>query len=86
MDNPNKNSGRYICPCCGYLTLSSKGQFEICKVCFWEDDAVQDTDEDYVGGANNQSLRQARDNYGKFGAVTLAAVKYVRKPMPSEIP
>jgi Cysteine-rich CPCC len=26
------------CPCCGCLTLDDRRRFEICSVCFWEDD------------------------------------------------
>lgn len=28
-----------VCPCCGYLTLVERGGYDICPVCFWEDDA-----------------------------------------------
>ena len=37
------------------------------QVCFWEDDGVQFNDPDYEGGANEVSLRQARDNYREIG-------------------
>ncbi len=30
---------KYKCLCCGYLTLSTRAEFDICPVCFWEDDA-----------------------------------------------
>lgn len=26
------------CLCCGYRTLDERGGFDICPVCFWEDD------------------------------------------------
>ena len=26
------------CLCCGYKTLDQRGAFEICPVCFWEDE------------------------------------------------
>ncbi|MDE6875788.1 MAG: hypothetical protein K2P87_15200 [Lachnospiraceae bacterium] len=29
---------KYQCLCCGYKTLDSRGEFDICPVCFWEDD------------------------------------------------
>ena len=30
----------FPCPCCGYKTLSesASGTYEICEICFWEDD------------------------------------------------
>ncbi|EIQ00556.1 hypothetical protein OpiT1DRAFT_05102 [Opitutaceae bacterium TAV1] len=48
------------CPCCGAKTISEPGAYEICDVCDWEDDPVQSTDPDYAGGANKQSLNEAR--------------------------
>ena len=30
---------KYKCPCCGYFTLDERGEYDICPVCFWEDDA-----------------------------------------------
>lgn len=61
------------CACCGFLTKSDKdsGTFEICPVCFWEDDNVQFNDIDFEGGANAESLRIARQNFQKFGASSL---------------
>jgi hypothetical protein len=48
------------CPCCGSLTLSKMGSYEVCTVCSWEDDPVQSADPDYEGGANPESLNMAR--------------------------
>lgn len=51
---------KYTCPCCGYKTLREEppGTYEICSICFWEDDEIQFQDPDYEGGANEESLRQ----------------------------
>ena len=60
---------KYKCPCCGYFTLEeAKGKYEICPVCFWEDDPKQAKDEEYEGGANRVSLKQARENFKLYGA------------------
>lgn len=34
---------RFPCPCCWYKTFDAEpdGSFDICPVCFWEDDNVQ---------------------------------------------
>ncbi len=50
---------KYTCPCCGYRTLDEEppGTYDICEICFWEDDPVQFVDPDYEGGANTPSLR-----------------------------
>ena len=46
---------KYKCPCCGFYTFDSKldGTYDICEVCFWEDDPIQLDDPDFEGGANN---------------------------------
>jgi len=78
---------KYKCHCCGYYTLSEKpnGSYEICPVCFWEDDIVQLNDPDYRGGANKVSLNQARKNYIEFGVCEIEMKKYVREPNDDEI-
>jgi len=78
----------YPCPCCGFLTIGEQppGTFEICPVCFWEDDNVQFEDPDYAGGANKVSLNKARQNFAAFDAKSKEAVKLVRTPLPEEIP
>lgn len=73
---------RYTCPCCGYKTLTEEppGTYEICTICFWEDDPVQFKDPDSKGGANTASLREAQKNFMEFGASIIKVLKYVRKP------
>ncbi len=85
MNNLNRG---YPCPCCGYLTISEPppGTFEICPVCNWEDDYVQFNNIDFEGGANEESLREARENYKIFGAALMIFVNDVRPPLPDEIP
>mgnify|MGYP003732721989 FL=1 len=61
------------------------GTFEICPVCFWEDDGVQYEDPDYEGGANGISLNKARENYKKIGAISEKYLENVRKPFNDEI-
>lgn len=78
---------KYQCPCCGFYTFEKpvNGSFDICEVCFWEDDAIQLADEDYSGGANRVSLRQARENYLQYGACEIDMVPYTRKPNEDEL-
>jgi hypothetical protein len=61
---------RFPCPCCGHPTLDEEppGTFDICKECGWEDDNVQFHNPDLRGGANAESLNEARDNYAKYGS------------------
>ena len=34
---------KYTCPCCGYKTLDEEppNTYDICEICFWEDDGFQ---------------------------------------------
>jgi uncharacterized protein YjbI with pentapeptide repeats len=76
-----------ICPCCFSRTLPSRGNFEICEVCFWEDDGQDDSDADVVrGGPNGDlSLTQGRDNYAKVRASDPLDSAKVRRPTSDEL-
>lgn len=78
----------YRCPCCGYLTLEDpvNGSSEICPFCFWENDAVQNDDPSFAGGANEPSLTRARANFERFGAVEGRLIPQARPARPHEIP
>ena len=80
----------YPCHCCGFLTLSDpqSGSYEICPVCFWEDDG-QDEIELHVarGGSNGcLSLAEARTNFAAFRACEERFTAEVRDPKPIEVP
>jgi hypothetical protein len=79
---------RWPCACCGCFTLTLPGRatYEICPVCFWEDDGVQFADPDRAGGANDVSLRQARRIYRARGVSDLAHAASVRPPTAEEEP
>ncbi len=76
------------CPCCGCKTLSERGGYEICEVCYWEDDGQDDHDADVIRGGPNAalSLSEARANYLRFGACEEKMVENVRPPRPEELP
>ena len=77
---------KYACPCCGYKTFEHEpnGSFDICPVCFWEDDPVQLDDPDYEGGANPMSLRQAQQNFIEFRACDKEMLSNVRQATTDE--
>jgi hypothetical protein len=77
---------RYACPCCGFLTLDDRGHYDICDVCFWEDDPIQSNDPSYWGGANEMSLCEAQASFKAIGAISASAKVYTRLPLPEEIP
>ena len=80
------NNELYTCPCCGYKTLEEcpTGTFEICPICFWEDDNVQFEDPFYEGGANEVCLYEAQRNFVKYGASDSRSIDSVRKPTTND--
>ncbi|MHB9134129.1 MAG: CPCC family cysteine-rich protein [Armatimonadota bacterium] len=78
----------YACPCCGYLTLPEQppGTYDICPVCFWEDDETQYRNPRSRGGANKVSLNEAKENFRKDGAISPDEKRYIRDPYPDEYP
>lgn len=87
----HNNKGDFVghpCPCCGFLTFSEEpsGTFEICPVCYWEDDIVQLQDPEFTGGANEVSLNEARDNFKKMKASQSRFKTSVRPPFDNEMP
>lgn len=62
--------------------------FEICPVCFWEDDGQDDHDADHVRGGPNRglSLTEARRNFRVMGAGDERRAQFVRGPLPDEQP
>jgi len=88
IDGPRADGGAHACPCCHYLTLGERGAFEICPVCFWEDDGQDDHDAAIVRGGPNGSLSlsKARENFEAFGACDERAREHVRTPKPDELP
>jgi hypothetical protein len=76
---------RYTCPCCGYLAFKEMpGSYEICHVCFWEDDPVQLMDPWFAGGANRPNLVEAQQAYARIGAMEARFTKNVRGIQPSD--
>ncbi|MFH5806190.1 CPCC family cysteine-rich protein [Alienimonas sp. DA493] len=77
----------FRCPVCDCRTLSARCDWEICPVCFWEDDVREDgRDPNAVtSGANGGlTLARARENYAACGACDPAMVPHVRPPRPEE--
>lgn len=69
------------CDCCGYLTMETRGDYDICPVCYWEDDGWHEE-----GGANYVSLAEAQANFQLFGAVEMRLMQFVRQAEPTETP
>ena len=58
------------CPCCHYYSIGygEDGLWDICPVCFWEN-----------GGdaPNHMSLKEAQENFKKYGAMDKGSLKFV---------
>lgn len=80
---------RFTCPCCGYLTVEVSGgtaEYEICQVCFWQHDHVDEADPDRQPmGPNRVPLNEARANYAALGACESQWLANVRPPRADEI-
>jgi hypothetical protein len=48
------------CPCCGYLTLPRRGEYDVCPVCLWEDDGKSEDRLDSFSTVNGSSLKNYR--------------------------
>lgn len=71
---------KFTCPCCGYKALDEQFGWDICPICYWEDDPLQFDEVDLEGGANTVSLRQAQKNFVEFGSCEKNMLGCVRKP------
>lgn len=51
----------HACICCGYRTLEQRGDYDICRMCWWEDDG--NTSPDTYSSPNRMTLLQAREDF-----------------------
>ncbi|MFD3658715.1 CPCC family cysteine-rich protein [Streptomyces sp. NPDC058620] len=79
---------RRPCPCCGHLVFDIvdgwPGSFDICSICFWEDDAQQFRWPFMPGGANCVSLVEAQRNFQAYGACDQHGRGFARPPADHE--
>lgn len=72
------------CPCCGHHTLTGRGDYDLCPVCFWEDDPDQLRWPDSADGVNGKSLIESQQTYLRLGAMDEVFVSKVRPARSSE--
>lgn len=62
------------------------GTYQVCPVCYWEDDYIQSVNLTVAGPPNGISLGEAQRNFLQYSAVLQHLKLYVRPPSPEEIP
>lgn len=75
-------NGKYQCPCCKSFTLGEIAKYDICPVCFWEDDG---TTGEHGFSPNSVDLAQARLNYKEYGACDEHSQQVVRRAKREEL-
>ena len=76
---------KYPCPCCGYFIFGGPpGSYDICEICFWEDDSSQLRFPNIGGGANHVSLIEGQCNFALLGVCESRLASKVRRPEPSD--
>lgn len=53
------------CPVCNRHTFEEQDSYDLCPICGWGDDALQEKNPDYRDGYNHMSLNEARRAYAK---------------------
>lgn len=52
---------RHACPVCRVPSLRQRAAYEVCQVCWWEDDGI--VDEGWPSGCNGRTLLEARRHF-----------------------
>ena len=80
-------NSKYFCDCCGFNTLDSKWEYDICPICYWVDDFTnyEAPDESYDGPNHQTSLMRARHNHALFGSSHINRSAFVRQTYAHEI-
>jgi Cysteine-rich CPCC len=74
-------NGQFQCPCCLNYTLGGVAAYDICPVCFWEDDG---TTGEHGFSPNGISLAEGQENFKAIGASKEHDLPYVRPAEPNE--
>lgn len=60
-----KNEKLYRCSCCGYFTLDNIGEYDICRLCHWEDDGTTSNEINKFSHVNGSTLNDYKNDFEK---------------------
>lgn len=60
---------KHLCPVCRCFEFEKRLSFEICEICGWQDDILDENDPDAITGANSVELEEAKRQYKLYGKV-----------------
>jgi len=65
VSSPDWKGFGWLCPVCGNHNSGEFPSCDVCPSCGWEQDEVQHEDHDYSGGANDESVGEAKAAWEK---------------------
>ena len=62
-DMEDKMNEDLICPVCRLFCFEEHGDFDLCPVCGWFNDPIQNENPEYKGGCNHRSQNEHREHW-----------------------
>jgi hypothetical protein len=85
IQQPMADKRAWPCPACGHVVFKEPpGSYDICPICYWEDDGMQLASPMSCCGANSVSLHEAQRNFALHGAVEKRFAVNVRRAGPDD--
>lgn len=72
------------CFVCGHITLGERCDWEICPVCFWEDDVLVSSQDESSSANSGMKVSEAQANYILYRACDESSKEHVRPPKENE--
>jgi hypothetical protein len=75
---------KYTCVICGYRTLDSRCDWDICPICFWEDDVLLKKGDTKSPANGELRVSEAQANYMVYRCCSKEHLRFVRQPLSTE--